>query len=290
MEYHKDRFTDHSLLVFKEEKLIAVLPANLVGKELHSHQGLTYGGLVFKDNLKLKQVLEVFQSILKYLDSQSILELNLKVLPKIYSQLPNDEINYLAFITKAELTRRDSLSVINTSASIKFSKDRIDGVKRGLKHNLEVKEVDNCAAFWNEILIPNLSAKHQTNPVHTLEEITLLKAKFSDRIRQFNVYHNNQIVAGTTIFETEHVAHSQYISGNSDKNMLGSLDFLHNYLLKEIFAEKPYFDFGISNENQGQNINEGLQYWKEGFGARTIVQDFYRFKTSDYKLLSNVML
>ena len=109
-------------------------------------------------------------------------------------------------------------------------------------------------------MIPNLDNKHDVKPVHSLDEIQLLKSRFPKQIRQFNVYHNDTIVAGTTIFETKYVAHSQYISGNADKNTLGSLDFLHHYLLEEVFADKKYFNFGISNENNGQNINEGLQY------------------------------
>ena len=50
---------------------------------------------------------------------------------------------------------------------------------------------------------------------------------------------------------------------------------MHLHLIKNVFQNKSCFDFGISNENQGKHINEGLNYWKEGFGARTITQDFY---------------
>ena len=80
------------------------------------------------------------------------------------------------------------------------------------------------------------------------------------------------------------------ISGNGDKNRLGSLDFLHTHLIDNVFQKKDYFDFGSSNENNGLNINEGLQYWKEGFGARTITQDFYKVCTTNFRLLDDVML
>ena len=51
MEYHKDRFQDYSLMVFDENKLVAVLPANRVEVEVFSHQGLTYGGLVLDQKI-----------------------------------------------------------------------------------------------------------------------------------------------------------------------------------------------------------------------------------------------
>ena len=290
MEYHSDRFEDFSLLVYKDEKLVAIMPANIFNNQLHSHQGLTYGGLVFNEKLKFKSVLLVFQSVLKFLNSKHVKVLHLKCMPSIYSRIPNEELLYLSFLLEAKLVRRDALSVVNLSNNVSYSKDRVEGSKRGKKNNLTIKEVEGFTEFWDKILIPNLADKHEADPVHSLEEITILKKKFPKNIRQFNVYKNEEIVAGTTIFETKNVAHSQYISGNKDKNTLGSLDFLHIHLLNTVFKNKTHFDFGISNENKGQNVNEGLQYWKEGFGARTIIQDFYTFETIKFSKLDTVML
>ena len=93
-----------------------------------------------------------------------------------------------------------------------------------------------------------------------------------------------------TIFETKNVAHAQYIAGNADKGSLGSVDFLYHYLLTSVFKDKRYFDFGISNENQGKNLNKGLSYWKESFGANTVIQDFYEVPTANFPLLENVLI
>ena len=43
------------------------------------------------------------------------------------------------------------------------------------------------------------------------------------------------------------------------------------------FSEtKTYFDFGISSEDNGQILNEGLISQKEGFGGRTVVYQTWR--------------
>ncbi len=290
MEYHNDRFNDFSLLVFKDEKLVAILPANRVEDCVYSHQGLTYGGLVFKENLKLNSVLLIYKALLKFLNEAKISELQLKILPSIYNTLPNDEQSYIMFLLNAKLNRRDALSVIDYRQVLKFSKDRLEGVKRGKKHGLVIKEVGSFESFWSTVLEPNLNEKHNVKPVHSLAEITVLKTNFGKQIRQFNVYQNNQIVAGTTIFESKYVAHSQYISGNNQKNELGSLDFLHHYLITSVFNNKRFFDFGVSNVNNGRQVNQGLQYWKEGFGARTVTQDFYTVDTNSYKILDTVLI
>ena len=139
-------------------------------------------------------------------------------------------------------------------------------------------------------MIPNLATKHEVKPVHSLQEITYLKKMFPDNIRQFNVYNGTTIVAGTTVFINKNVVHPQYISGNDDKNELGSLDYLYHHLITAVFADKSFFDFGISNENSGKNINQGLLFWKESFGAKTVSQRFYSVETKNYELLSNVLV
>lgn len=288
MDYHSDRFQDFSLMIYNNGELTALLPANKVDNEIYSHQGLTYGGLIYKPNLKSKEVISILKSVLEYLSENGIKTLMIKELPFVFlDNQTNTPLAYLCFKLKAQLQRMDLHSTLELKFK-SYNRSRKNGYKRGLKNNLTVRETDEFKSFWNEILIPNLDNKHDVKPVHSLDEIQLLKSRFPKQIRQFNVYHNDTIVAGTTIFETKYVAHSQYISGNADKNTLGSLDFLHHYLLEEVFADKKYFNFGISNENNGQNINEGLQYWKEGYGAHSITQGFYKIETSKSKHLEDI--
>lgn len=290
MEYHADRFTDHSLLALKKGKPVALLPANIADNTLYSHQGLTYGGLILHKKVKLKEVAAIFSSVLQFLNEKGIETLQIKMLPKIYNRLPADELDYLLFIASAERVRADVLSVIDNKNPLRIATNRLEGVKKAQKQGLRIVEENDFKGFWEKILTPNLALRHQALPVHSLGEITDLASKFPINIVQFNVYKDNEIVGGATIFETEAVAHVQYISANADKQQLGTLDFLFEYLITERFRNKRYFDFGTSNENLGKNINEGLLYWKECFGARSIVQSFYEVKTANYKKLATVFI
>jgi len=290
MEYHRDRFEDLSLIIFDEDKPVAALPAHRIGNVAHSHWGLTYGGLVYDEKMKLAGVIKIFREILRFLTDHGIEKLNLKLIPSIYHKCPAEEVSYALFLADAKIFRRDSLSVCGLTNPLPFTKVRKECIRRGIKQQLVVVEEPNFELFWNKILIPNLSNRHGVKPVHSIEEIALLHRKFPENIRHFNVYHNNEIVAGTTVFISDNVAHPQYISGQKDKNALGSLDYLYSHLITEVFADKKYFDFGISNEQEGRKLNEGLVFWKESFGARTIVQDFYEVSTANYPLLDNVLI
>lgn len=290
MEYHNDRFQDYSLIVLDGEKWLAVLPANVVDKEVFSHQGLTYGGLVCNEKVKLASIITIFKSVLSFLNANKMEKLLLKLIPSIYHQKPAEELNYALFLTEAQLIRRDTMAVVDLLNKNNLSKLRKRSIQKGVLNDFVIKEVDDFEEFWNEILIPNLAQKHQAKPVHNLEEIAKLKALFPKNIRQFNAYKDGIIVAGTTIFEASTVAHCQYISGKEDKNELGGLDYLFYHLISKVFKNKRFFDFGISNENQGRKLNNGLSYWKESFGASTIVHDFYEVETSKYSLLDTVLL
>ncbi len=290
MEYHKERFEDFSLMVFEDKKLVAVLPANKAGAIVFSHQGLTYGGLVCNEQSKLTTVINTFRSVLLFLNENKIEKLHVKTIPSIYHTKPAEEIQYALFLAEAKLVRRDSLSVIDLSQKNNFSKIRKRGIQKGILNGLIIKEEEVFESFWNEILIPNLNERHDAEPVHSFAEMNLLKNNFPKNIRQFNVYFNDKIVAGTTVFESETVAHCQYISKYEKDENLGSLDFLYHFLITEVFADKRFFDFGISNEDQGRKLNEGLSYWKESFGASTIVHDFYEVETVNHFKLENIFI
>ncbi len=290
MTYHQDRFEDASILVFEEDKLLAIFPANRAGDTIFSHQGLSYGGLVITNQMKLPNYLHILQGVLDYYRSIGIKHLVVKQMPTFYCQYFSDEWAYAAFLLNAKLTRVDASAVLDLNAPLNYAKDRKEGVKRGLTNQLKVIEVEDFSDFWQNILIPNLQNRHQVKPVHSLEEITHLKQKFPQQIRQFNVFHQDQLVAGTTIFESAVVAHSQYMSANDERSILGSLDFLHDYLFKEVFQHKRYFDFGISNENGGLYLNQGLNYWKQSFGANICANFVHQIDLTPSINLTNAII
>lgn len=290
MEYHSDRFKDFSLMIYDQEKLVAVLPANRVGATVFSHQGLTYGGLVLPPNSKLYNVIFIFKSILSFLNENAITTFNIKKIPSIYCDTFSDETDYLVSICKGITKMKHAVSVINLDSNFKISKSRRECINRGKKLNLVIKEEENLELFWNDILIPNLMEKYNSKPVHSIEEIQYLKEKFPKNIKHFNVFHNDKLVCGTTLFITNDVVKPQYISGNEDNNLLGSIDYLYDFLINEVSKGKKFFDFGPSHENNGLNIVKNINFWKESFGAQTLVQNFYEIETSNYHLLDSILI
>jgi len=274
MDYHSDRFTDMSLLFYKDGKLLALLPANEKDGYLYSHQGITYGGLILSDSIKTTQVIHLFEELAEYLKGEGISKLIYKPVPHIYHKFPAEEDLYALFRNNAVLHSRLVSSTINLSKKLKYAELRRRQIKKAQGQNIDVNETDNFDSFW-QILNENLADRHGASPVHSLQEIKSLKQKFGNEIRLFCVSHNGNIVGGCLIFETDMVAHIQYISATEEGKRSGALDLLFDVLINDMFPHKKYFDFGTSNEDGGRYLNEGLISQKEGFGARAIVYDTY---------------
>ena len=285
MDYHKNRFEDVSLMIYKGDKLYAILPANISGDVVYSHQGLTYGSLVLQESAKLKSTFLAFKEVLKFLFEEGVKKLDIRLIPTFYNSLPSDELEYILYKAGASLVKRDMILLIDYQNKLQFQKNRREGINKAKRKGLIVKVDGDYEKFWNEILIPNLKEKYNTSPVHSLNEIKLLAARFPNHIKQVNVYQDDKIVAGTTVFLTKNVVHPQYISGNQNKNELGSLDLLMNDVFDHFKEGRNYFSFNTSSEENGKLLNEGLLFWKESCGARPLIFDNYEINTDTYRTL-----
>lgn len=275
MDYHSDRFTDNSLMFYDDKnRLLAVLPANISDGVLYSHQGLTYGGLIVGNKVTQKITLDIFDAIKNYAVENNISKIIYKKIPYIYSKTPSDEDLYALFRCGASLIRRDSSTTILLENKIKFSEQRKRGIKKSKKENIVFSEEENLSDYF-KLVAKVLESKHGAKPVHSIDEISRLKDCFTKNIRLFCSSLGDELLAGVLVYETDMVAHAQYISCSDEGKEIGALDFVFDELINNIYKDKKYFDFGISTENAGQYLNEGLISQKEGFGGRTITYDSY---------------
>ncbi|MER2997341.1 GNAT family N-acetyltransferase [Pontibacter populi] len=272
MDYHADRFEDHSLLFYSNGKLVALLAANLTGREVQSHGGLTYGGIVSGPTMKAQLMLDVFDAMILYYREQGFETINYKTIPHIYHQLPAEEDLYALFRNDAVLYRRDLNTVISLNNKLPYNTLR----KRKLKqpHNLQIElshDYDKFLSLQHTLL----QQKYKTAPAHTAAEMHLLASRFPENIKLYTVLNQEVLIAGVIVYETASVAHCQYIAATPEGKTSGALDMLIDHLVAEEYQHKHYFSFGVSTEQQGRYLNQNLVRNKESFGGRTIAHDFY---------------
>lgn len=275
MEYHQDRLEDHSL-IFRDERgtPLGLLPACRRGAVLDSHGGLTYGGVVSDASMTAAGMLDVFDALLEYLRAESFTRLRYRAVPRVYHRIPADEDLYALTRNGGQVVRRAVLSIVDLSQPVAAQERRRRGGRKARAAGLICRESEDLAAYWS-LLSTVLLETYGARPVHTLEEITLLRRRFPRNIRLFGAFQGPDLVAGVLVYETPAVARAQYIAASQDGKQLAALDLLFDFLLREVFADKAYFDFGTSESKDGTDLNRGVLEYKESLGARAVAQDVY---------------
>lgn len=277
MEYHNDRFEDCSLLVYDNNKLRAVLPANVKDNILQSHGGLTYGGLISDGCMTTEAAMEMFSEINKYLLEQGIEKVVYKPTPWIYHTLPAEEDLYAIIqVCGAKLVSREISSTVYLPNRPKFSQLRRRCVNKARRNGIIVRESNDIATFWN-ILNANLEGRYGVSPVHTEKELSLLVSRFPDSIKLFMAYDGEEALGGTLVFVMNEIVHTQYIAASPKGKTVGALDMVFDELINEEFSNYRFLDFGKSTEHHGIWLNKNLIHQKEGFGGRGVCYDVYEW-------------
>ena len=282
LSYHGDRFSDRSLLIEQEGNTLGLFPAAQHPRDdacIVSHPGITYGGVLHDGRLTGSRMIEALERILDHYANLGYRKLVYKVVPSIYHHSPAQDDLYALFRLGAVRVRCDLSSSIELCARLPVSSRRRRGLNKARKAGIRVESgVQFIADFW-KVVVENLESKHQSSPVHSLAEIELLCRRFPQNIDCVCALHNDQVVAGVLLFKTSTVTHAQYIASSSIGYASSALDAVFDVCIAESQgADMRWFDFGISNEQGGRYLNDGLYGYKKGFGSGGVVHEFYELE------------
>jgi hypothetical protein len=283
MDYHSDRFCDHSLMFYSDGRLLAVLPAHQSGDTLCSHNGLTYGGLVMSPRLTVVQTMHLFREMNDYLRSQGIRHVSYKAIPWIYHRLSAEEDLYALYHEcHARIVARDFATNIYLSAGLRWERVRRRGIVRARNAGVVVERSNHYEVFW-QVLADNLMNKYGVKPVHSLQEIELLHGRFPQNIQLYQAVREGKVLGGVVLYISSQVVHAQYSSASPEGKKLGVIDLLYDQIFKD-YRDYPYFDFGRSTEHpDGSGLNESLVFQKEGYGGRGLCYDIYEWDVKSDK-------
>ena len=105
----------------------------------------------------------------------------------------------------------------------------------------------------------------------------LLQGRFPENISLHTATLDGELLAGVVMYLSQPVAHCQYIGASPAGKESKALTLLFEHLIAKYQQEGyRYFDFGISNENHGLYLNEGLVRQKSRLGGRGIVYNTFQ--------------
>jgi hypothetical protein len=220
-------------------------------------------------------MIEVMDAACQWMTDNGIKWLVYKPVPHIYHRYPCEEDLYALFRHQARLIETNISTTIDLSCPLPLDRGNKSGANAARKAGIQVGPSDDWQSYWN-LLSSLLDERYGTRPVHTLDEMRLLQGRFPDGIRLYTATLHGELLAGVVMYLSQPVAHCQYIGASPQGKDSKALTLLFDYLIGE--ATKSgyrYFDFGISNEDHGHYLNEGLVRQKSRLGGRGIVYNTF---------------
>ncbi len=270
MDYHSDRFCDCSWVVRRKGRIVGLLPANITEDGiLHSHQGLTYGGWILPlSHIDGEDVLVFFEESARMWRSMGIKGLDYKPLPYIYFLRPSQDDLYALFRLGGEVSEVNLSMAIDYVSPGSFDKLRKRTFLKTTRFSDKIVEMQDPDRMM-DVISECLAERHGVSPVHTCDEMRILKSRFPENIRFFGIpsHRNDGMAAVVCIYDTGVVAHAQYIATTEEGRGENMLTPLFAYLIQELYSDRRFFDFGTSNEDNGMFLNSGLLRQKASFGA-----------------------
>jgi Acetyltransferase (GNAT) domain len=272
MEYHRQRFADESLLFLRGEELVAVLPAHRCGEALVSHGGLPFAGLVVGPRTLHRDVKSVFLLLGDYLKCNGLRSFVCTPTPVHYHLAPFEDDVYVLHGLGALCTSMKLSAGYAGASPICQS----GGTSRKLRHiarraPLVFRESEDVAEFWRH-LEDFLWRRHAAKPVHSVEEMMLLKSQFPEQIRMVMAQAGGEIVGGLLFYLTQRVQRAQYYFRLREKAWCIPAR-MGLYVAAHPEFQRPWHDLGTSVDSRTGEVDDGLMLNKEITGARgTVVQ------------------
>lgn len=285
LDYHGDKFQDKSVIIESQGRWLAIFPAAVDMSDsstIVSHPGATYGGFISAKEFYGEVMLNGLTCLCKWYSDHGFSSLIYKALPFFYHERPAQDDIYALFRVGATLESCGLSSTIDLENQPLLSQRRRRNLKRAHRSNLEIKEGKAyLPEFW-PILAENLARKFGVTPVHSLEEIVQLADLFPENILCIACAQEDRIIAGIVIFTMRNVYHAQYIASSQIGYEVSALDFLFEHTIKKAKnVGKRWFDFGVSTENGGKKLNEGLYSFKAEIGGGGTLYEAYKIKLNE---------
>jgi hypothetical protein len=258
-------------------KLAALLPVSIDRQTglASSHGGLTFGGPLFRNDLRGDAAIAVTDALLDGVRAWGAKELEVRLIPQFLASYPSAEADYALWRRGFALVRRDLSSIVPLTSRMDLNASKKQAVAKACKAGLTVGE--SCIEAFYALLVQVLGWRHGVSPVHTCEELRLLRDRFPNDMLLRTVEHGGQVLAGVLVYRYPTAWHTQYMAASIEGRRIGALDLIVAQLLEEAAADGAgWLSFGTSTTAEGRELNKGLLWQKESFGARSVTHDFMR--------------
>ncbi len=266
----------HHLLFREKNKVVAIIPGNEVTdkgvKSYISCDGVSFGGFLWRDKLKITDFLEAISGFREYLASRGFARCLIRNSPYIYHRNANEEYEYALILSGFNVTRYSITNIVDLK-SFEFEKLK-NPKKRSIQKSAKIIAIDmiednitkdTLGDFYN-ILYSNRELKN-VKPTHSLEELVYLKNVMKDRIKLFTAKIDGETAGICTLFLVKDDVVLNFYLAADEKH---KKDRVSDYLLYKTIEWSKLNNFrlyDIGTSNVGNELLQGLFDFKKKFMA-----------------------
>ncbi|MCX6157252.1 MAG: GNAT family N-acetyltransferase [Ignavibacteriota bacterium] len=274
----------HHLMFKDKNKIHAILNGNertdKDGKIYVSCDGVSFGGFIFSEKVKISEMIEILKEFKKYLKENGFVKCILRNPPNLYQSKFNEEYEYAMLLEGFQVNKYAITNIIDLNL-FEFEKLK-NPKKRSIQksaRNIEVELIDNAVTEsslkeFYDILFNNRELKNVT-PTHSLQELVFLKNNLPERIILFSAKIDHKIVGVCTLFLVKKdVVLNFYLAADEEHKK----DRVSDYLLYnsiEWSKKNKYRLYDIGTSNIGNVLLQGLFDFKKKFMADGFLRKSY---------------
>lgn len=280
--YHGARFDDRSLVVERDGRWEAVIPAASVParpEEVVSHPGATWGAVLTKGLAAARATEDALRAARDRWRAEGSTAAVFRAPMGHLSAQPDETDVHTLLRLGARVERADLWSVAHLDRPRR--RDDVASARRGRRLGVTVAQARDPADYaeFHGALAAALRARHDARPTHSLDELLDLRERLGPRQALWLArLPDGSLGAGAwLLWHRPDVLHTQYLASTDAARECRALDVLLDAVVDEVARGARCLSFGTSTEDQGRALNAPLLAFKSKFGGGATLQHFLRW-------------
>ena len=266
INYHGDKFDDHSLMIYDGNRLLGCIAGVVKGEVYVSHPGLGLSEIIVKKG-STRKYRAILVELLTYLSSLELTELVVRTLPQQYKSQSTSSIDFYFHANNVQVAGT-KLSMVMPTADDKYYDAYSRKIVRTMAH-CNLQTVDS--GIFHAQLKKHLQLNYNTKPLHSRSELTYLCKSFPEQIVCYQLFDGVESKAGACMFYYKNIAKLQYLYSDKGDYSRKLMDEIR-LLAKDSYN---HIDLGTSNSLAGGTLNYGNVKYKESLGGLPMLVNTY---------------
>lgn len=279
MDHHGDTFLDASMMFYRKNRLIAVMPAHVDDGVLWSHRGLSFAGVISHRRMRTSWMLDLFERLRARLVEDGLQALMYKTVPWPYQDYPAEEDLYALYLMGATCEDMKVTYALRPSHFAGVHETARNLRNRAVRAGVTVRLTNELATFF-EIHRQMHEERHMAEPLHSYEELAELTERFPEHILLYGAFEEETMIGGLMVFVDRTTVRMQKMGLTSRGRELYVQSLLVDALMREADFQDRWIDFGTSMDPSTGGLQHPVAFFKETLGGAAIVTRTFRLEAS----------